>query len=515
MKTRTSPCLTKPAIAFVLLSIMAACVGCGGGTAPPVYVQPQEENNLACCEPLFDYIRAVEADAANVEKEDDNTSTRSISLIQEIDMGDTYALGIEKKFEVKRSEHVEAVFERVVEYADRPSLSYDVRVLGGTQQLNAFSILGGRLYITEAFIEALELTDGELAFIIGHEIAHAALRHLPSHMEARHADFYSRLTICQAARQGKVRASAVVPTFEILDMVASLASMAREFEADQYGALYAMQAGYNFSDAISALKKLRKLMGETSHFGTAYGDVADRLSGSIASLPTHPPTSQRLEQLERFRNQIAAVIEKVDDAGAALAGGDYARAEIDLTNALKVFPESRSLRMNLALASHLAYRDSATPAIDVPGFLTTPQQFELSWRTIATRGRSSSTVADGEALDRAIDGYRETLRRDPEHALARNNLAVAYLDQGEVDLAIVELNKAVASDPEFAMAYKNLTVAYGVKLAQDGSDMDDADRGRISAKMRSSWAAFNARNDGMLDDVEYKLHEMVGKLEQG
>jgi len=45
-------------------------------------------------------------------------------------------------------------------------------------QINAFSLPGGRIYVTEDLLKIEGLSDDEIAFLLGHEVAHAALRHV-------------------------------------------------------------------------------------------------------------------------------------------------------------------------------------------------------------------------------------------------------------------------------------------------------------------------------------------------
>jgi len=97
--------------------------------------------------------------------------------------------------------------------------------------------------------------------------------------------------------------------------------------------------------------------------------------------------------------------------------------------------------------------------------------------------------------------------------LARNNLAVAYLDEGDVDAAIGELTKATAADPEFATAYKNLTVAYCKKIETLADDDPGADRTRFVGLAMSNWEAYSARHEGAFDDEERKISQMIAGLE--
>jgi len=464
--------------------------------------------SLACCDPIFQQIEEWQTEAASEENtEEDRTGTAVISLVNEIEMGDESAGMIEKKHPVIASEQTQRVMEKITRFADRPILTYDAKVLDGTEHLNAFSIAGGHLYITRALIEALEPTDGELAFILGHEIAHAALRHIPNVMERAFADFRTRATICIAAQEGRIEASSVNPTFQTLDFSEFQTSVQNEFEADQYGALYMLQAGYKFSDATNSLKKLRKLMGDVSHLGTA---AEDFIGGSIWSLPTHPPVSQRLEQLERFRNQLAEISPSVEAAIELLETGRYKEAASSFSTALKVFPESRAMRLNLALANHLQFRESQSKFPDVRGVLSTPEKLEIEWIDSLTRGRAGDP--DKTAYDKAIKGYEKVLAKDPDHFPARNNLAVAYLDMEEPDRAIAELERAITANGTYSTAHRNLALAYLRKAENSGKAADNDGAAANLTLANRNWEMYKVLRLGQVTSDDTPIEEKISEL---
>lgn len=61
-------------------------------------------------------------------------------------------------------------------------------------------------------------------------------------------------------------------------------------------------------------------------------------------------------------------------------------------------------------------------------------------------------------LDRAVVGYRQALRLNPNVALLQSNFGVALYDQGKKDEALVHLRKAIEIDPLLGIAHNNLGV---------------------------------------------------------
>lgn len=447
----------------VLFSFLAATTltSCTGTRKEQVSTPTQDLSGETCCEPLRAALaQAAQESADDAGAADDGMSTFVVSLVNELDVGAQEAEEIAAKYEVSESADLTAIVQRLAHFADRPALNYDVKVLGGTPDINAFSLLGGRLYITKPLLEQMEPTEGELAAILAHEMAHAALRHVPAMMERLWwSNTLIKMQLCHAASQGRIAGSAVCPAFEALGIAEQNINIEAEFAADQFGALYMVQAGYKLSDAESALQKLLKLKGNLNQFGTAQGLGTN----SITSLPTHPPLLVRIDQLGRFRNQLLQVARSVETAIEDLRRREYESAAEAFRRSLQLFSESQSIRLNLALTHHLMYRSTRPAQPWSRGTLSDPQSLEVKWTDLLMRGGGPSYGGD-EAFKRAVDGYRAALERDPEYYPARNNLAVAYLDSGNTVDAIIELERALASNREFAPAYRNLSLAFLGKL---------------------------------------------------
>jgi Zn-dependent protease with chaperone function len=101
------------------------------------------------------------------------------SVQQDIEIGRQSAAEAERQLPVLRDAAVERYLNGVVHNlsanAPGPRFPYRARAVDSTE-INAFTFPGGFLYVNRGLIEATR-NESELAGVLGHEMAHAALRH--------------------------------------------------------------------------------------------------------------------------------------------------------------------------------------------------------------------------------------------------------------------------------------------------------------------------------------------------
>lgn len=89
-------------------------------------------------------------------------------------IGREAAAQVESEYERYEDEEVQAKLDEMVDTiaakSTRPDVEYDVRLLD-TDQVNAFSLPGGIIYVTRGLLEHVQ-SDHELAGVLAHEIAH-------------------------------------------------------------------------------------------------------------------------------------------------------------------------------------------------------------------------------------------------------------------------------------------------------------------------------------------------------
>ena len=146
--------------------------------------------------------------------------------------------------------------------------------------LNASCAPGGKITFYTGIIEELNLTDDEIAAIMGHEIAHALREHGRERVsQAAAQNILVNIAMAVAGPYG----SAVSAANQVAQYAIVLPnSRENESEADAIGLELAARAGYNPMGAITVWQKMLK---------------ATKGNSSPEFLSTHPSGETRIEQL--------------------------------------------------------------------------------------------------------------------------------------------------------------------------------------------------------------------------
>lgn len=174
---------------------------------------------------------------------------------------------------------------------DAPSWKWEVNVLS-SNELNAWCMAGGKIAFYTGIIDRLQLSDDEIAAIMGHEIAHALREH------SREA--ISKAYGAELAKQGAV---ALLGLGEAGGQLADVAvqygmtlpnSRGHENEADLIGLELAARAGYNPQAAISLWQKMSKAGGGAPpEFMSTHPSSQSRIASLQAAIPKVMPFYQQ------------------------------------------------------------------------------------------------------------------------------------------------------------------------------------------------------------------------------
>jgi Zn-dependent protease with chaperone function len=150
-----------------------------------------------------------------------------------------------------------------------------------SDQVNAYVAPGGKVVFYTGIVNKLNLTDAEIAAIMGHEMVHALEEHSKQKIGAQALTNIALGVGLSAAGVGDTGAAAAQLGSQI--GVGLPYSRSLESRADQGGIMLMARAGYNPQSAITLWEKMNKLDG----------------SGGSSFLSTHPSNTQRIDAMKQ------------------------------------------------------------------------------------------------------------------------------------------------------------------------------------------------------------------------
>jgi predicted Zn-dependent protease len=191
-------------------------------------------------------------------------------------------------------QRVRAIAQRLIPQTrvfrqDAPGWAWEANVLT-SKDVNAWAMPGGKMAVYTGLIERLNVTDDELAAVMGHEIAHALREHARERI-ARQMGTQAASTIGSIAIQ-------ILTGVQIDPQLAGTVGQAvfvlpnsreNEQEADVIGVELMARAGYDPRAALTLWQK----MGQASGSG-----------GPPEFLSTHPSSATRLRELQAYVDKV-------------------------------------------------------------------------------------------------------------------------------------------------------------------------------------------------------------------
>lgn len=222
------------------------------------------------------------------------TNRSQLLLISE---GQEMALGLQSAQDVLKKEkestdtlqveRVKRVGQRIAAAANRPDYKWEFHVIE-KDTVNAFCLPGGKVFFYTGILN-LTTSNDELAAVMGHEVAHALLRHGGERMSV------ALMTQLGGSAASIALGTAVGPgASQVFGQVYGIGSQvgvtlphsrSQESEADEVGMILAAKAGYEPSGALSLWRKM-----------DAYAKSKGQNVPSFLS--THPTTTDRIAAIQ-------------------------------------------------------------------------------------------------------------------------------------------------------------------------------------------------------------------------
>lgn len=169
----------------------------------------------------------------------------------------------------------------------KDALSWDWQVnVISDPTVNAWCMPGGKIVVYTGIIDSLKLTDGELAAVMGHEIAHALKEH--SREQASQAGLQNIGVAAAAAVFGLEETGTQILGIAAQFTVGLPFSRKHETEADHIGTELMARAGYDPREAVNIWKKMS----------------AASSSQTPEIMSTHPSHESRIKDLEGISEKV-------------------------------------------------------------------------------------------------------------------------------------------------------------------------------------------------------------------
>lgn len=199
----------------------------------------------------------------------------------------------------RTAQRVHKIFNKMVPYANAENhtgqpFNWQIEVIK-SKELNAWAMPGGKMAFYTGLVESLNLTDDEIATVMGHEMAHALKEH--GKKKANMGQFTDVLAgVAHVALSTQIGSdgSAVVVGLTKDWALDKPYSRSAETEADEVGLLLMAKSGYNPEAAPGLWDKMQKA-------STGSQGILDKLSS------THPSDKDRQANLLRLMPQALAL----------------------------------------------------------------------------------------------------------------------------------------------------------------------------------------------------------------
>ena len=208
------------------------------------------------------------------------------------------ALGPDEHVQVQRLRYIaQRIIPYTYEWNERArQWQWEVNLLGSTQ-INAFCMPGGKIAFYTGILTKLQLSDDEVAMIMGHEMAHALREHARERVGKSVATQAGAGILSSLLGLGNAGNMA-------LNVGAQLATLkwgrGDESEADLVGLDLAARAGYDPRSGVTLWQKMSKANGGAPpQWLSTHPAGATRIADIQATLPKVMPLYQRAGKPDR------------------------------------------------------------------------------------------------------------------------------------------------------------------------------------------------------------------------
>jgi beta-barrel assembly-enhancing protease len=329
--------------------------------------------------------------------------------------------------------YAQSIGERVAKQVGTTSYQFQFFVVNESVP-NAFAMPGGYIFIYRGLIE-LMTNEGELAGILGHELAHIQQRHIHRRLEegklinlASIAGMLAGILL-GISGGGKAAGAVAMGSMAGAATYALQYSRENEKEADLVGLRYLLAAGYRPQDMVTIMERMNQ--------------DKWRVSSKIPSyMLTHPGLTERVQYLKELAQQQSP------------KGGKSSNAEV-------------SIDFRMMQAALIA--DYSDPNVAMDRFLAEKRQPKSAASlAFVEYGLGRLLLRQGKT-DEALPHLQEAARQASNSPFALSSLGALYFQQGKLLEAQRVLQTALVLSPGSSIAHLRLA-----KVLQEMGQKEEA-----------------------------------------
>lgn len=179
---------------------------------------------------------------------------------KEVKIGKSLSKTLEKKFKLDNDpliqQRINQIGQKLVRVNDRKEIRYYFKVLESKKdEINAFALPGGYVYIFRGLWDQISDTDDAIAAVLAHEIAHIAARHSVKRMQASLGINVMSILVLGTSKMDPYSKRKAMSGINQLILSYSRRD---EIEADILAIKYLGKAGYDVTGSIKVLDVLQK-----------------------------------------------------------------------------------------------------------------------------------------------------------------------------------------------------------------------------------------------------------------
>jgi len=176
--------------------------------------------------------------------------------------------------------------------ASQTPYEYEFHLLADNETINAFALPGGQIFITRALFDRLQ-TEGQLAGVLGHEIAHVVARH--SAEQIAKAQLTEGLTGAAVLATYDPNNPSSMGTAQVAALIGQLITLRYgredELEADALGVCFMNDTDYDAQEMIGVMQILQE---------------ASQGNQQPEFLSTHPDPGNRITRIQEDIQNMSA-----------------------------------------------------------------------------------------------------------------------------------------------------------------------------------------------------------------